>query len=380
MKTWKSPFFDSEKNTYDWESLKTKHSWVADMSGVIQDPVHHAEGDVETHVKMVLDVLLMLPEFQSLPELHKDIIFTSALLHDVEKRSTTEVETIDGREQVTARNHARKGEKTARLVLYKDYPTPFWIRESICKLVRFHGAPLWAIEKENPNKTVIETSLYVNTEWLYILAKADALGRVCPDKDSLLERLELFKMLCEDNNCWGQPKNFPNNLSRYYYLTREEASPDYEPFDDLGSTVYVLSGVPGAGKDTYIKNYLKGIPVVSLDDIRRDESIDKKIRSVTGSVVQIAKDKAKVLLRKKESFVWNATNITKDMRSRMNSLFHEYNARVHIIYVESEYGKLLKQNAGREYKVPEHIVEELVSKIEMPDYSEAQEVNFVINY
>jgi len=380
MESWKSPFFNSEKNTYNWQDLKSAHSWIADMSGVIQDPVHHAEGDVETHVKMVIDALLSLPEFIELSDEDKNILFTATLLHDVEKRSTTEVEFIDGRDQVTARNHARKGEKTARLILYRDYPSPFSIREHICKLVRLHGAPLWAIEKENPQKAVVEASLYVNTKLLYLLAKADAIGRICPDKDSLLERLEFFKMLCEENNCWGETRKFPSELSRFYYLNKQEASVDYEPFDDLGSVVYVLSGVPGSGKDTYIKKNLPNIPVISLDDIRRDTTIDKKVRSTTGSVVQIAKDRARVFLRKKESFVWNATNITKDMRSRMNSLFHEYNAKVCIVYIESEYKALLKQNSNREYKVPEHIIEELIEKIEMPDYSEAQLIDFAINY
>ncbi|SUC46446.1 Uncharacterised protein [Providencia stuartii] len=57
--------------------------------GVPQDALHHAEGDVATHTQMVLAALEALPEYQQLPVLQQNIVWAAALLHDVEKRTTT---------------------------------------------------------------------------------------------------------------------------------------------------------------------------------------------------------------------------------------------------------------------------------------------------
>ena len=95
---------------------------------------------------------------------------------------------MDGVERIISPKHAKKGEYTARQILYKNLPTPFPIREQICKLVRWHGLPLWAIDKDDPRKAVIEVSLEVNTKHLALLARADALGRICQDQADLLLR------------------------------------------------------------------------------------------------------------------------------------------------------------------------------------------------
>ena len=118
--------------TYDWAGLKSKFSWIRDMEGVPQDPIFHVEGDVEIHTRMVMNELMNLTEFQDLDEQSQHIFFATALLHDVEKRSTTVIES-DGR--ITSKRHAKKGEYTAREILYKKVPAPFQIKEVIAKLV-----------------------------------------------------------------------------------------------------------------------------------------------------------------------------------------------------------------------------------------------------
>ena len=95
-------------------------------------------------------------------------------------------------------------------------------------------------------------------------------------------------------------------------------------------------------------------------------------------IITVAKEKAKEFLRAKTSFVFNATNITKDMRSRWIGLFTDYNAKVKIIYIEVPYKTLLKQNSDREHKVPENVIDKLIGKLEMPDFKEAHEVEYII--
>ena len=112
------------------------------MAAVPQDPEWHGEGDVLTHTKMVADALFRLPEYQALDEQAQHILFAAALLHDVEKRSTTTSEERDGRIRIVSPRHAKKGEHTARQILYCDLAAPFAVREAVAKLVRWHGLPL----------------------------------------------------------------------------------------------------------------------------------------------------------------------------------------------------------------------------------------------
>ncbi len=373
---WKFPKYEVGKEI-DWEDLSNAYAWIAEMKEVPQDPIWHAEGDVYTHTKMVVSALIKLSEFQLLSEQDKHILVAAALFHDIEKRSTTIEEEIDGVIRIVSPRHAKRGEFTTREILYKEMHTPFYIREEICKLVRLHGLPLWAISRNNPNKEVIYASMVVNTEHLAMLAKADILGRICEDGEEILLKIELFKELCKENECFGQQKVFPSNYGRFLYFNKTQSSPDYHPFDDLICTVTVLCALPGSGKDTYIKKYLD-LPELSLDNIRRANKILPTDKKKNGQVIQQAKEQAKKYLRAKTSFVFNATNITTEMRSRWISLFTDYNARVKIVYIEVPYKTLKKQNANRAYKVPEQVIEKMIGKLEIPTVKEAHDLEFVI--
>ncbi len=361
----------------DWDELVNSYGWIADMKGVEQDSIWHSEGDVYTHTKMVIEELIKLSSFNSLSEQDKHVLISAALFHDIEKRSTTTEEEIEGQIRIVSPRHAKKGEYSTRQILYTDIPTPFDIREQICKLVRLHGLPLWAISKNNPDKEVIYSSTVVNNKLLSILATADVFGRICQDKDEMLIKIELFKELCKENICYTKPREFKSNYGRFLYFNNEDGYIDYNPFDDLTCTVTVMCALPGSGKDTYIKENLDQ-PILSLDDIRREHKISPKDKKGNGQIIQLAKEKAKQHLRAKESFVFNATNITKDMRSRWISLFTDYKAKVKIVYIEVPYKILLKQNSNREHKVPENIINKLIGKLEIPDLREAHEVEYII--
>lgn len=373
---WKFPKYEIDQ-PLDWEDLSQSYAWIMDMQGVPQDPMWHAEGDVYTHTQMVVAALIELPEFQNLSKQDKHILVAAALLHDVEKRSTTVEEEIEDKVRIVSPRHAKKGEFTARAMLYKEMNAPFEIREQICKLVRLHGLPIWAITKEDPAKAVIYASQVVNTKHLAMLAKADVLGRICQDQAELLLKIELFKELCKEKDCFGQAKVFPSNYGRFLYFNKEKISPDYDPFDDLICTVTVMCALPGSGKDTYIQQHLN-LPVLSLDKIRRAHKISPTDKRKNGQVIQLAKEEAKVYLRTKTSFVFNATNITSDMRSKWIRLFVAYKARVKIIYIEVPYKILMRQNANRVHKVPENILEKMIAKLEIPTPKEAHELEFII--
>jgi predicted kinase len=359
-----------------WDSLLRSYSWARDMEGVSQDPVYHAEGDVATHTWMVLEALVALPEYKALNRQIQEVVWMAALLHDVEKRSTT---FVDEEGRIVSPGHAKKGALSTRLILLTEFEVPFATREAIVALVRYHGLPLWVMHKPDPQKALLEASLSVNTEWLAMLAKADVLGRISEDQQELLDRVGFFEAYCREQNCWGQPFPFATGASRFEYFHKEGGSPLYVPFEDPRCTVTMLSGLPGMGKDFYAWEQLPDLPVVSLDAIRRVHKLKPDDRSATGWVAQQAKEAARVHLRAREDFVWNATNITRNMRSQLISLFADYGAHIRIVYIEKPYHAWRSQNADREYAVPPNVLSKLLAKLEVPTPAEAHEVIYHVH-
>ena len=95
--------------------------------------------------------------------------------------------------------------------------------------------------------------------------------------------------------------------------------------------------------------------------------------------MRLGKKQAKEYLRARTSFVFNATNLNRDLRSKWLPMFADYGARVHLIYLEVPYTQLLSQNRNREYSVPNDVIHRMINKLEIPDYSEAHTVDFVVS-
>lgn len=359
----------------NWEELAGRYDWIADMHGVPQDAVHHAEGDVAVHTQMVLEALVGLEEFKDLPDEEKAILWIAALLHDVEKRSTTYQET-DG--SIVSPGHAKKGALTVRQILFKQFDVPFETREQIVGLVRHHGLPLWVFHKPDPQKALLQASLEVNTKLVAILAKADVLGRICSDRQEFLDRIGFFEEYSREQRCAGRPFPFATDLSRFHYFHAESASVDYIPFDETTCEVTLMSGLPGMGKDSYISQHLPGLPVISLDQIRQAHKIKPEDTSANGWVAQQAKEQARIYLRAKTDFVWNATNVSKQMRSQLIELFASYRARVRIVYIEQPYKQWKLQNGSREEIVPAKVLERMLAKWEVPKLHETHSLRYVV--
>jgi putative nucleotidyltransferase with HDIG domain len=360
----------------DWTYLEERFNWVKRMNDVQQDPHYHAEGNVAIHTQMVLAALKIEPAFQALSEENQEILWTAALLHDVEKYSTTVLE-ADG--SITSNGHARKGAQFARQLLYINEPAPFAVREQIVGLVRHHGLPIWLFEKPDPLKGLVKASLEVNTQWLALLARADMIGRICDDQEDMLYRIDCFEALCQENDCWGKARDFTSGQARMYYMQHDDAYLDYVPFEEPVVEVVLMSGLPGAGKDTFVKKHYSDWPVISLDNMRTERGISPTDKTGNGQVIQEAKEQARVYLRRQESFVWNATNTTSQMRMQLIDLFATYNAKVHIIYIEVPYHNLHGQNKTRDAIVPALVLDRLTHKLEVPVLWEAHEVTHQVS-
>ncbi len=79
-------------------------------------------------------------------------------------------------------------------------------------------------------------------------------------------------------------------------------------------------------------------------------------------------------MRRGQSFVWDATDITRQMRAQLVSLFTGYKGCVRIVYVECPHDELRRRNHARPSPVPEAVIDRLMDKLEVPTPEEAHQV------
>jgi predicted kinase len=356
----------------DWATLDERFSWVRNLAGCPQDPVFHAEGDVWVHTRMVCEALADLPAWRSLPEAERQVVFAATLLHDVAKPACTRPGP-DGR--LTSRGHSRRGAILARQILWR-LGVPFAVREQITALVRHHQVPYYLADRPDGQRLAIEVSQTARCDWLALVAEADVRGRVCQDQQRLLDNVSLFAEFCREEGCLCSPRAFASDHARFLYFRSPQRHPDAPAHDDFRAEVVMTSGLPGAGKDTWVRNNLPGWPMVSLDAVRGELDVDPK--DDQGQVINRAREQARGLLREGRSFVWNATNLSRQVRGQCIQLLADYHARIRIVYVEAPEERLCGQNRQRPAPVPLAVLERLLDRWEVPDGTEAHRVDWVV--
>lgn len=353
------------------------------MEKTPQQEEYHGEGNVLNHVKMVCENLVSLEGYQNASNEEKIVLFLSALLHDVGKIKRTKVE--DGK--IVSPGHSARGSILAREFLWKELGLSGsvksqMIREAVCTLVKYHSFPPYAIKDDDARIRLLkivangELTTIFSAEKLYLLAKADVLGRKCNDKEEQLEKVELFALLAEEYSCFNSPYIFNDYFTKRAFFKGKTEWPSDSLYNSNWGEVILLSGLPGTGKDTYISHALPDLPVVSLDNIRK--KLHVLPTEPQGAVIAKAQEEAKEYLRKKQPFVWNATNITAQNRSKQISLFERYNAGVKTIFLETEWNEQITRNAMREDVVPQIQIDKMLSKLEIPERYESEKVEWII--
>jgi putative nucleotidyltransferase with HDIG domain len=361
----------SDSLTIAWGGLEAAEPWVAPMARCPQDPEHHAEGDVWTHTKMVCEALVRLPAWQGLSAEDREVVFAACLLHDIAKPVTTRIED-DGR--IRQPGHSPRGALMVRELLWLLGVAPA-LRERVAALVRTHQIPFFLIEEQDPRRRAALISQTARCDHLALVTRADALGRICRDKQRLLDNIELFSEFCAEHGCLDRPWAFASEHSRFQYFRNPERDPGYAAHDDTRCEMVLMSGLPGSGKDHWIAQNLD-LPVISLDALR--ETLDVASTGNQGAVIQAAREQAREYLRRGQSFVWNGTNLSRDMRGRPIELAAAYNARVRIVFLDTSHKRLVRQNRERGASVPLAVILRMLRLWEPPDLSEAHRVDWIV--
>jgi predicted kinase len=360
--------------TIAWPIVSEAFEWFRRLEGCPQNPLHHGEGNVLVHTRMVCDALVDDAAWRILPPADRQSLFWAALLHDVAKPDCTRIQQ-DGR--IRTRAHSHRGQIAARAILW-HMGIPFAKREQICQLIACHQLPFYILERAAPERIVHEISLKTRCDFQAILADADAKGRIAPDLPRLFGSVAMFRQAARDEGCFDRPKEFPTPHTRFLYFRKSGRPADAEAYDDTRLTVTMLSGLPGAGKDAWIAaNAPEGMPVISLNALRKRLGVAPTDNQ--GPLIAAAKAEARPLLASATSFIWNATNTSKPTRQALTALFSAYRARIDIVYAETDKAELLRRNAGRPDPVPPGAIEGMLGRWEPPTLTECHELNVVIN-
>lgn len=352
----------------DWQRIWPLWQHLGALDSCPQDPHYHGEGDVGTHTRMVVEALVSLQRWRDLSTRQRSCVFWAAVLHDIGKPTTTSFEE-NGR--ISSRGHSRVGARIARQLLW-EAGAPFDWREQVCGLIVCHQIPFWLIERSDCQRQAIKTSWKCQADLVCLHAEADAMGRICADQRSILDNVALAEQLFEENGSLREPFAFANDESRVAFFEKQDRDPFFKAYESFKCNVTLMSGLPGAGKDTWIRSNRPDLPVVSLDTVR--ESMGGRATGNQGRVIQAAYELARSYLRKGQDFVWNATNISEQLRGKPIRLFREYGARVEIVYVEPSLAVLYDQNRNRSAAIPDTALTNLVQKLEPPGETEAHEV------
>ncbi len=368
---------------WDWAGLKgipVLRDWFARMEKTPQDPRWHGEGDVWTHTGLVCEALAGLAAFRALPEEERRALALAALLHDVGKvRCTREAEG-----QWVSPHHGRVGAQLVRSLLWREFALcgtgpAQRLREAVCLLVRHHALPLHLLRDEDAPRHALRLAAegelvpLFRLRSLCLLAEADTLGRVAPDTRERLDDVQLSLVLAEEEDCADGPYPFPCPRTQRALFSGTRAWKGQALHDDSWGEVTLLCGLPGTGKDTWIRENAPGLPVVSLDDLRLALGVPPEENQ--GRVVQAARELAREHLRARRPFVWNSTSLT-PRRAAQVDLFEDYHARVRILYLETPWEENLRRNADRPRPVPEAVIGTMLDRLEPPGRGEAQTVEW----
>lgn len=257
------------------------------------------------------------------------------------------------------------------------------LREEVCTLIRHHMLPTRLLERSEPDRLAREVAsvgeLVPGFTWreLCLLSEADLRERIADDVDERVELIDLCRLFAEEMGCLEGPFEFADTHTRRAYLMGRNVPLEHALFDDAWGEVTLVCGLPDTGKDTWVRQYLPGVPVVSLDDVRCEMGV--RSRDDQGKVVQEAMERARVCLRDRRRFVWNATNLTVRTRSRIVGLCEGYGARVRIVYLGAQRDVTFGRNSARsgDERVPIGVMEHMLSRLEPPLPGKADAVEWL---
>lgn len=377
-------WIDLARQGGDRSEMARVFPWFQEMDACPHDPEHHAEGSPWEHTARVVEALEADPAFRAMRPERREVLRVAAWAHDIGKPATTVIEEEGDRVRVRQPGHAALG---ARMIWQHliDAGEPVRFARDVHALVAWHMRPSHMVD-EGPERT-LNRAIRFSVEagegcWTELLAlcEADQNGRISLSGVDKLIPVQLLRIALEEIRGTHQvdiltgPWPFESAPARLRFMRGDvSASPWFTPPAPTGARVTIMSGLPGAGKDSWLRANRPDLPVVSLDRIRDQLGVDPKDNQ--GAVLQAGFEAARAHLRAGRDFAWNATCLTRQTRQKIVGLSMDYDSRVQIISLDIPANLAIERNRGRGDKaVPDQVIAALARRREPPGPDEAHDL------
>ena len=372
--------------TIDWQKVNEVPEFAA-MNSCQQSTIWHKEGNVGNHTALVCSQMenYILAMGNKLSNKNKLILMSAALCHDLGKPSTTVWDQKEKQWKTSC--HGNVGEKIVRRLFQEE---DLHVREEVCALVRHHMTLHHIFDSDNPKiheKKIIELSMAGSTvEKFNILNMCDSLGSINEKetKESVNDRFDRVKKLAEFYGCYDVPYEFKTLRDKYEYkhgASLDDLS-DNKPYA-FRSTVYVMLGLPGAGKNYWIEHNLPNAISLSRDDIRTEIGIkgDKPMgnKAQEDMVTSIINKRYLRAIHDGCDVVINNTNTLRKWRDSLKEKVMDMPDPPKFVYVYVD-APIDLCNSRREGKMPLDVIQRMESQFEFPDKFEYDELKMVRGY
>lgn len=161
--------------------------------------------------------------------------------------------------------------------------------------------------------------------------------------------------------------NSPSPDGRYWMAK------DIDPAPDGRFRVYMMCGIPGSGKSTYIEEHLSKYPYISRDAIRTEMGMTESGKKAVGTPEQerevTRREYAAIekLCRQRKSFVVDDTFTKRKYRDQLRKFVERYTPYVEIIYMDTPLDVCIRR---RRNDIGADIMKNIYSQMEVPTEDE----------
>ena len=141
-------------------------------------------------------------------------------------------------------------------------------------------------------------------------------------------------------------------------------------------TLYITVGLPGSGKSTYAKEFIKGkdVEYLSSDELRAVYGKDETDQTVTPIVFGHIKRKVDEFLKNGKNVLIDATNVNLRERSNYINTAKKYGVKVVALVFNMDRQGLIDRNKKRGEQggrvVPDWVIDKMLNKYQNPDFNE----------